>query len=169
MSDGAMELLADPGMSVVRNHNQVEVKDAHTFAGEGIYSILIDLGGGNYAAYIGKSDKDIRHRMSGHESAARTQVGSSSQATSLVVRMRQSFPKAPVYKVVLIEYPERQVLMSKLKELQIAKGSIRCLEGYTDFDIRNTLCSLFEAMCVAHMCTYRGHLYMDKWRPPSDQ
>ncbi|PWN22236.1 hypothetical protein BCV69DRAFT_276232 [Microstroma glucosiphilum] len=138
--------MADRGQSLAAGRARIAAKSAHEFASGGIYVITIDFGNGTHGVYVGKSDKDIRHPMSGHDSAARAEE---SDRPSVQGRSRG----APGAINAAGEARARWRWKEKLQQLS----------EYTDFDLRNTLCSLLEAACVAVMCTFRQDLYMQQW------
>lgn len=123
MSDGAVEVMTDRGQSLAAGRARIAAKSAHEFASGGIYVITIDFGNGTHGVYVGKSDKDIRHPMSGHDSAARAEESDRSESRSLVVQTHKAFPTGRVCKVVLVEHPERSMLLEKLERGGVGKRS----------------------------------------------
>lgn len=172
MSDGAVEVLADRGQEVAKGTApRAAAKQAHSFGGGGIYLIIIGIEeGSKYGAYVGKSDKNVRQRMVGHDWEARADPYKLKKP-SRVSQVRRTFPDSPVYKLVIAELPDRPALVGKLRRIGASAAQLRHLDKYSDFALNNTLSSLLEAVCVARMCSFQGAPYVKSWttafgRPP---
>jgi hypothetical protein len=95
--------------------------------------------GSKYGAYAGKSDKNVRQRMVGHDWEARVDPSKLGKP-SRVSQFRRAFPESAVHKLVLAELPHRPASMEKLRRIGAVAGQLRHLEQFSDFALGNTFC-----------------------------